>query len=439
MPCAAPCNRLPCDERCDKVLACGHRCPSFCGEECPDQAFCQICGDKQDACVDLTEFQVYRDINLDELPIAVLTCGHFYTGENLDLLAGMSEVYTVDSKGEYNGLKDISAALAKEVPACPECRRPIRQFSTRRYNRAINKAVMDETTKRLLASGRNNLEALEERFKEMEEALGSGRILGAANDRYGEAHKLSRDAASLRDRMDADHQPAKRLHDAIITRQRGGGATLEAMMEGLDISHEAPSVSSLDKQVTLKASLLHVRVNATILQDRFKARKGNEMPLGRARVAQFLKDCVNLVADATESSLPRISIQTTLAYASIYRLNAGSSDSQAGEKNKTHSPPWDRDTVREKLADAASLCNGLPDSEELREAVDATARLFEGTRYEEVTPDELEAVKRAMLSRRRGFAAHSGHWYNCANGHPVRRKHSFLFFFSRSRNTMICA
>lgn len=39
--------------------------------------------------------------------------------------------------------------------------------------------------------------------------------------------------------------------------------------------------------------------------------------------------------------------------------------------------------------------------------------------YEEVTEEEIEAIKRAMLGGRGGIASHSGHWYNCVNGHPV--------------------
>ena len=44
LPCGAPCLRLPCDERCSLLLACGHRCPSVCGEACPDPTFCIQCG-----------------------------------------------------------------------------------------------------------------------------------------------------------------------------------------------------------------------------------------------------------------------------------------------------------------------------------------------------------------------------------------------------------
>jgi len=41
-----------------------------------------------------------------------------------------------------------------------------------------------------------------------------------------------------------------------------------------------------------------------------------------------------------------------------------------------------------------------------------------GQWYEKVTDEELAAIKLAMVSGPRGIATHSGHWYNCVNGHP---------------------
>ncbi len=40
LPCAIPCDLLPCSERCPKTLKCGHQCPSICGEivEAPSTA-----------------------------------------------------------------------------------------------------------------------------------------------------------------------------------------------------------------------------------------------------------------------------------------------------------------------------------------------------------------------------------------------------------------
>ncbi len=153
MPCAAPCNRLPCDNRCEQTLSCGHRCPSICGEECAE-GYCQICNtEKHDARVDLLEFKTYGEIEVDETPIVVLGCGHFFITESLDGYVGMSEVYVEDDSGRIIGLRDASGMMDTGVPSCPDCKRPIRQFATRRYNRVINRAVRDESSEKLPGQG----------------------------------------------------------------------------------------------------------------------------------------------------------------------------------------------------------------------------------------------------------------------------------------------
>lgn len=65
------------------------------------------------------------------------------------------------------------------------------------------------------------------------------------------------------------------------------------------------------------------------------------------------------------------------------------------------------------------LCIYAINCEERREKVQQMNRLFEDTRYEEVTPEDLTSIKIAMVGGRGGMATNSGHWYNCINGHPV--------------------
>jgi hypothetical protein len=55
----------------------------------------------------------------------------------------------------------------------------------------------------------------------------------------------------------------------------------------------------------------------------------------------------------------------------------------------------------------------------LGDAVEEMIKLLGGEWYELVTPEEVAAIKAAMVSGPGGIATHSGHWYNCANGHPV--------------------
>jgi len=51
--CGAPCNRTVCDEKCDKLLVCGHSCAAHCGELC----ICSDCG-----------------LSYDEFPVFNLGC-----------------------------------------------------------------------------------------------------------------------------------------------------------------------------------------------------------------------------------------------------------------------------------------------------------------------------------------------------------------------------
>jgi hypothetical protein len=128
MPCAAPCVRLPCNKRCSKNLSYGHQCPGICGEMCPE-GYCHICAGKDDARVDLLKMKLYNQIDLDETPIVVLRCGHFFTAETLDSYVGMGEVYEIDGYGEFTRLKD-TAELARAIPRCPDCQCPVRQHAT---------------------------------------------------------------------------------------------------------------------------------------------------------------------------------------------------------------------------------------------------------------------------------------------------------------------
>ena len=54
-------------------------------------------------------------------------------------------------------------------------------------------------------------------------------------------------------------------------------------------------------------------------------------------------------------------------------------------------------------------------------AVEEALRLLGREWYEKVTAEEIVAIKKAMVnaSGTLGIMTHSGHWYNCANGHPV--------------------
>ena len=119
--------------------------------------------------------KTYHEIDLDESPIVVLSCGHFFTAETLDGMVDMSEGYIQDQHEKFIGFKDMSGELAMAIPRCPDCNNPIRQFVTQRYNRIINRAVIDEMSKRFLVSGKEGLQRLERQIEKMGSELEDSR------------------------------------------------------------------------------------------------------------------------------------------------------------------------------------------------------------------------------------------------------------------------
>jgi len=137
--CGAPCNRFPCNKRCNKFLRCGHQCPSVCGEHCPSEEFCiQCCSDSvRDEIVDMIEFKSYGEHDIDSDPIIFLKCGHFYPISTLDGHMELLKAYEVDTNGNFKDLKPLASGLDASKPkACPNCRSIV--SSVKRYGRLIS-------------------------------------------------------------------------------------------------------------------------------------------------------------------------------------------------------------------------------------------------------------------------------------------------------------
>ncbi len=445
MPCAAPCTRLPCDKRCPRDLGCGHRCPGVCGEDCLE-GYCQACNtEKHDARVDLLEFKTYGEIDLDETPVVILGCGHFFTSESLDGLVGLDEVYTRNEVDKFDGLRDISGTMAHGVPTCPDCKCPIRQFATKRYNRVINRAVMDQTTKRFLMNGLGMLSSLDTKLKAAADKLDKtrnklGRKIWAffgisdLNERYRTVIRLEKEAKELRKSTDDQNQPSKRLFDAILTHQKSTGS-LEDQTRQLDISAASTDVTRtpvFDKQVSLGAWMLQLTAQDIILRDKFATLETNspwtedEINNKPGRLApEFLRECQKFIECATEQNLLRLVVQGTLCYVRIaaraesFDYRAADGAEVIGTDARSRAVIEHTNTARELLGEASDVCDRLPDAGELRVAVETMQKLFAGPIYETVTPEEIASIKLAMVSGPHAIATNSGHWYNCANGHPV--------------------
>lgn len=448
MPCAAPCNKLPCNKRCSKQLSCGHQCPGICGEMCPED-YCQTCSNRKDARVDFLEMKSYNEIDLDETPIVVLGCGHFFTAESLDGHIGMSEVYEQDGNGEFTGLHDISAALALSIPRCPDCQGVVRQYATQRFNRAINRAVIDEMSKRFLVNGKTELQRIEQEVAALDHSLETTRkniiplirqaegqstdltpatqieISQKLKDRHQQCRKLEKAIQDFRQKVADKHQPAQKLYEATIHAARSH--SISDLMADLSLVNSVPAVAR-DRRVTFGGHALQLKVESISLADRFGITQVVKSVPSAASikisggapdqlVKPFFHSCKSFIAECKAESLPKLGVEASLYYATVaqsYRFFVSTTNTDVTKKAEYVK------TAQDLLEQARELCDQkFQDAELLREAVDASVKQLGKEWYEEVTAEEMAAIKAAMVGGPRGIATHSGHWYNCQNGHPV--------------------
>jgi hypothetical protein len=198
---------------------------------------------KADEVVDLLEMTTYSAIDIDESPIIVLSCGHFFTIETLDGMVALKDVYEVDHKtGRFVNFIE-NDELAAAVPQCPHCKCPIRQYVTQRYNRLINRAVIDEMSKRFIVNAQQDLQELEDKVKTLVASFEGSRqsLVPVVNlptvnppaaarvlervikeldkkikQRYQKAQNLEKDITTFQRRMATQHKPANKLHQAIV-------------------------------------------------------------------------------------------------------------------------------------------------------------------------------------------------------------------------------
>jgi hypothetical protein len=457
LPCGAPCNRLPCNQRCDKLLGCGHQCPGLCGEECRD-GYCHICSKKGDSRVDFLEMKTYDEIDPNESPIVVLGCGHFFTAESLDGMIGMQNVYAANTEGDYTALVDISNSLADGSPRCPDCRRVIRQHVTRRYGRVINRAVLDEMTKRFLLAGLAELQKLELQIDAVEERLSKSRddiqigieaykqghatplmnlkgmetrtiiIKSQLQRRYIDANTLNQNVRNLRKKTSAKHQPAQKLHQAVIRATKK--ESLEGLIADLKLNEEENRKLPVENQVSLGGQHAQLRIKYLIIADQlqlytmlssiteFEYLQDQRTNYDKDAVS-FLRECQTFMTQCREESLPKLAIRACV-YHAIITQHYAPMILHSKEANITAERKRLIADAFEMLTSAEMMCkDGFEGSKDMLEAIKQTQDTLKRLdRYEPISPAELESIKAAMVSGRGGINTHSGHWYNCENGHP---------------------
>ncbi|EFE33959.1 uncharacterized protein ARB_07423 [Trichophyton benhamiae CBS 112371] len=391
----------------------------------------------------------YKEIDVSETPIVVLGCGYFFTTESVDCLMNMAAVYEIDKNGEFTGLKDISTNLAPSIPFCPDCKCPVRQFATRRYNRVVNRAVIDEMSRRFLSSGKDGLQELERQIEELKNWQQETRkkvmdihegyeltLMAVSNinkllrDGYKRSEDLKTGVQKFCKVFADKCQPAQKLHEATVHAVRRAAILQlpsDTLLTALRITDAEPApTASRDSQITMGGKMALIKVNFLIIDDGFVLSKALRSKNALIKLPGqspdklaifFFQTCKKYIAECDTQNLPKLAVEGTLLFASIAR--SFEAHCRSG-KTKIDAATKFVETAKELLEKALKTCQRpFHNAEGLRALVEQSIRSMKTEWYEEVTVAEKEAIKAAMLSGPNGIATHSGHWYNCSNGHPV--------------------
>lgn len=424
MPCAAPCDWCPCNKRCEKVLSCGHQCPSLCGEACPSSEYCQKCASDEikDIRADVLMMETYREVDLDLTPCVFLPCGHIFTVESLDGLMDMGLHYATDAEGRPVAVKGESEPFSVDQPKnCPDCRGSLRTIA--RYGRIVRRALLDINTKKFITSSNHTYTQLAKELQKQQAALketaDAFRLRGEIQftgqnvpdeltrpatmyrDRYKALAKLHIDIYHHFKKVGKEEQPYQKVRNLVIATRR---RQEEDSSKIPDFEFDQ-SVLQVRGQLVAKALLLRCDlIMATDLLSLYW--KLALVPRGLVRLAvnfkKYREDCETLLELAESSMNVLQQAEAYIFWAQFAALEYSIKSDDEGLKQQ----------AGERLDQAQELFEKYPSiTANVKDELAAVRKMLSDTT---ISNAEMQMVVTAM---EREFSG-TGHWYRCANGHP---------------------
>jgi hypothetical protein len=387
MPCASMCVRPLCNERCDKPLACGHRCPSVCGEPCVSAAFCVVCAREnrpattrtRNAVVDMFGGETLAEIDVDDesggCALLVLRCGHAWTRDTLDGVCYVAKFYNSDGSVR----DEITIGDDDWAPRCPSCKTPVAGGGVRRYSRVLSYF---------------NLIAAQRKWKiDIERRAGPLRARIAAAAAAADAKEQGRELAELQVLV------AALLRDA----------TVNAPTRVVYARERASSVGPLVKPIAapeliaLEVSLREMHLLAVYHCARATAGAKKSVAFIRKTMATRHARIVELAQES----------HSVVRAVACKKLFVGALLDICGALVNV----VDALQLRQSLMECvdAELSKGNVDAELVEHAAKVRRALIAAP----LTDEERRAIFAAMAPDvGSGFGSFGGHWFECPNGHP---------------------
>lgn len=456
MPCAAPCTWIPCSERCDQSLSCGCRCPSVCGEKCPDARYCQRHASDEVKAVqaDLLMFTSYKDIDLDSDPCLFTSCGHIFTIGSLDGTMSVQDHYEIDNlTGKYTGLKSSAEPFSStETKPCPECRGSLHNLA--RYGRIVRRAMLDKSAKKLTVWSNRRYYDLATQLSNLEsELIGSVDSLSKASQiialvgsidsqimsikklrttkRYGKILAIITEITEFVQKVSKDEQPHQVVHDLVeVARRRGTQAS---------ITKFELSSNELRLRDHLQASNLLIRSYLILLGDVISVYEKTSAGTRGSLHVNFVENrilCDKVIAEATQSKSTCQEVDAQIHWAKFAAMECGMMEDieDVDDPERLRKLRVLREGAEKRLDLVESICAQHPENgrtsihfraiESIDEREDLPSNPMEAFEVEaaevrrmlreSLASSEMGMVVRAMAKEFRG----TGHWYRCANGHP---------------------
>ncbi|KAJ5749002.1 uncharacterized protein N7511_010698 [Penicillium nucicola] len=383
----------------------------------------------KDHSVDFILGLAYRDTNLDENPCIIPKCRHFLTIESMDAQMDMGKYYELDTDNKPIMVKGSSTPFSiEDIKSCATCRGPLRNIA--RYGRLIRRAILDESTKKLILLLNQQYVPLAQELPTLIEKMQSlpsdkmsswpssiaivgtrneqiktmQEIIKATNDgRWNQMIDLRVQIGRYRSRVAPQEQPFERVRAMVGDAQRRKKTTGE-----LDF----PS-NILQTKGYIQATALLLRLDIALFADfsNLVFQKGaNDVKL-QVDLQKIKADCGLLTRVAHEHDRVPQQVEGFLYLAQLCGLERAHIPSN-GEINRNRCLLEGLlfiNEARKRCMTYPGQTRGLPDE------VDCAETLLRGTAFWSIiTSKERMEVISAMAQEFQG----TGHWYYCRNGHP---------------------